>query len=811
MAALPDPQLSRAVLVGTSTYHHLDGLPAVHNNLTGLRDILTDAALGGLPADNCTILEEPGSGGEVYKALRDQAIAAEDTFLAYFAGHGRLGDRNELHLCLPDTEPDLLSFTALAYKDLRAAVAQGRAVKKVVILDCCFSGRAVADMAGDEETIAGQVGIEGSYILTATPANEVAMAPPGEQYTAFTGVLLDLLRTGIAGGRELLTFADIYPRLKYSLASRQLPQPRQRGSETIIDLALTRNPAFTRHSQQTSAGPPGAEPKAQPASGPAGDRAATETPGLAERGPDVETEATLSFSDAMQGGTVQLRLVNEDPCGYCHGTGSRSGIMSAGCPACKGTGQVSRSMGSFTLSRRCRTCQGRGRAAHDPCPACSGSGRIVMSRTLMARVPAGIKDGQRIRLKGRGRPSKHGGPNGDLYVRVQVTPAAQTFETLAPTVETIRPDSRLQRQPRGGPVVAIDFGMTNSAVAVLKGTDPTVIPNAEGSKTTPSVVAFAKNGEVLVGEVAKRQALTNAGRTIRSVKSQLGTDWTVRIDGKKFTAQQVSAFIYQKLKRDAEAHLGGKITDAVITVPANFSDAQRRATREACEIAGLNVLRIISEPTAAALAYHLENETGTTILVFNLSGGTYSVSLLKVGAGVVEVKATSGDNHVGGNDWDQRIIDQQVQDFKDAFGIDLSKDRLALQRLYEAAEKAKVELSSSRETTINLPYITHSAEGPLHLDATLTRAEFQHMTSDLLGLCTAPFQQVIKDGGIGLGDIHHVVLAGGATRMPAFVDLVRQLTGGKQLSESISPDEVVAVGACLQAGVLSGLGPRTTE
>ncbi|HXB47492.1 MAG TPA: molecular chaperone DnaK [Streptosporangiaceae bacterium] len=352
--------------------------------------------------------------------------------------------------------------------------------------------------------------------------------------------------------------------------------------------------------------------------------------------------------------------------------------------------------------------------------------------------------------------------------------------------------------------VGIDLGTTNSVVSVLEGGEPSVIANAEGSRTTPSVVAFAKNGEVLVGEVAKRQAVTNVDRTIRSVKRQMGTDWTVSIDGKKFTAQQISAFILQKLKRDAEAYLGETITDAVITVPAYFSDAQRQATKEAGQIAGLNVLRIINEPTSAALAYHLEKDNEATILVFDLGGGTFDVSLLEVGEGVVEVKATSGDNHLGGDDWDQRIVDWLVKDFKNSYGTDLSKDKMALQRLRETAEKAKIELSSSSESQINLPYITHSEQGPLHLDTKLTRAEFQKMTSDLLDRCKSPFQQVIKDAGIPLSKIDHVVLVGGSTRMPAVVDLVKELTGGKEPNKGVNPDEVVAVGACLQAGVLKG-------
>ncbi|MBX6390036.1 MAG: molecular chaperone DnaK [Frankia sp.] len=353
--------------------------------------------------------------------------------------------------------------------------------------------------------------------------------------------------------------------------------------------------------------------------------------------------------------------------------------------------------------------------------------------------------------------------------------------------------------------VGIDLGTTNSVVSVLEGGEPTVIANAEGSRTTPSVVAFAKNGEVLVGEVAKRQAVTNVERTIRSVKRHMGTDWKMKVDNKEFTPQQISAFILQKLKRDAEAYLGEPVTDAVITVPAYFDDAQRQATTEAGTIAGLNVLRIVNEPTAAALAYGLDKgEKEQTILVFDLGGGTFDVSLLEIGDGVVEVKATSGDTHLGGDDWDQRITDHLIKTFQGQHGVDLSKDKMALQRLREAAEKAKIELSQSTQTTINLPYITASAEGPLHLDISLTRAEFQRMTQDLIDRCKIPFNQAIKDAGISISQIDHVVLVGGSTRMPAVVDLVRELTGGKEPNKGVNPDEVVAVGASLQAGVLKG-------
>ncbi|MCD6640146.1 MAG: molecular chaperone DnaK [Nocardioides sp.] len=352
--------------------------------------------------------------------------------------------------------------------------------------------------------------------------------------------------------------------------------------------------------------------------------------------------------------------------------------------------------------------------------------------------------------------------------------------------------------------VGIDLGTTNSVVAVLEGGEPTVIANAEGARTTPSVVAFAKNGEVLVGEVAKRQAVTNVDRTIRSVKRHMGEDWKVQIDDKSFNPQQISAFVLQKLKRDAEAYLGETVTDAVITVPAYFSDAQRQATKEAGEIAGLNVSRIVNEPTAAALAYGLDKGDDQTILVFDLGGGTFDVSLLEIGEGVVEVKATSGDNHLGGDDWDNRIVEWMVTKFKNANGVDLGADKIAKQRLQEAAEKAKIELSASSETTIHLPYITHGEGGPLHFEEKLSRSEFQKMTQDLLDRTKTPFQNVLKDGGVAVADIDHVVLVGGSTRMPAVVEVVKDLLGGKEPNKGVNPDEVVALGAALQAGVLKG-------
>jgi len=352
--------------------------------------------------------------------------------------------------------------------------------------------------------------------------------------------------------------------------------------------------------------------------------------------------------------------------------------------------------------------------------------------------------------------------------------------------------------------VGIDLGTTNSVVSVLEGGEPTVIANAEGARTTPSVVAFAKSGEVLVGEVAKRQAVTNVDRTIRSVKRHMGTDWKTQVDDKTFTPQQISAFVLQKLKRDAEAYLGETVTDAVITVPAYFSDAQRQATKEAGEIAGLNVSRIVNEPTAAALAYGMDKESDQTVLVFDLGGGTFDVSLLEIGDGVVEVKATSGDNHLGGDDWDARLVEWMVKKFKDNNGVDLGADKIAKQRLQEAAEKAKIELSSSSETTIHLPYITHGESGPLHFEEKISRGEFQRLTQDLLDRTKSPFQQVIKDAGIDVSAIDHVILVGGSTRMPAVSEVVKSLTGGKEPNKGVNPDEVVAVGAALQAGVLKG-------
>ena len=354
--------------------------------------------------------------------------------------------------------------------------------------------------------------------------------------------------------------------------------------------------------------------------------------------------------------------------------------------------------------------------------------------------------------------------------------------------------------------VGIDLGTTNSVIAVLEAGEPVVIPNAEGHRITPSVVGYAKaGGEILVGEVAKRQAITNPDRTIRSIKREMGRkDWAIDIDGKNWTPQEISAQILAKLKRDAEGYLGDKVTQAVVTVPAYFDDSQRQATKEAGEIAGLEVLRIINEPTAASLAYGLDKQHDHTVLVFDLGGGTFDVSLLDIGEGVFEVKSTHGDTHLGGDDWDQRVIDWLVKEFKNAHVVDLSRDRMAMQRLKEAAEKAKIELSQVAETTINLPFVSATPEGPLHLEQKLTRSEFERMTEDLVDRCKGPFQQAVADWGKDPSAIDHVVLVGGSTRMPMIQDLVKNLTGGKEPHKGVNPDEVVAVGAAIQAGVLKG-------
>jgi molecular chaperone DnaK len=618
-----------------------------------------------------------------------------------------------------------------------------------------------------------------------------------------------------------------------------------------------------------------------------------------QRGADVETETSLSFAQSINGTTVALRLTGEGPCVICGGTGAKAGTVPKVCPSCHGTGQAAqagRKRGAPKVSVPCQKCGGRGLVVDDPCPACGASGRGTATRTIRVRIPAGVADGQRIKVPGKGGPGSRGGEPGDMYVRVQVAPhpvfgrkgndlavtVPVTFSELVLGAEvkvpvfggaavTIRvpagtPSGKIFRVPgkgvgrdggsKGGllvtieiaiptavnsearrlvkqlesamsgdklraelmayavtgassaaglaPSVGFDLGTTESAVVVLRDGKPTIIPNAEGNPRTPSVVSFSPSGSVLVGEAAKRQATENVDRTTFSVKRHMGTDWSVEVDDKTYTAQEISAFILQKLKKDAEIYLGEKIADAVITVPAYFSDAQRQATKEAGQIAGLNVLRIINEPTAAALAYLRDKDREATILVFGLGGGTFGVSLIEVGNGVVEIKATNGDSQLGGEDWDQRIVDWLVKDFKAKHRINLAHDKPALRRLCEVAEKAKIQLSKSRESHITLSDICLAPGGPLDLDATLTRIEFERISSELLDRCKGPLRQVIKDAGIEVDGIDHVMLVGGSTWMPSVVDLVKSLTGGKEPSRGENPEEIVALGAGLTAGMLSG-------
>jgi actin-like ATPase involved in cell morphogenesis len=620
MPDLPDYSRSRAILIGTGSFQDpgFPPLPAVANSLAGMRQILTHPDLCGWPAGRVTVLEDPTDVRMLVKTLRGLARDTNDVLLVYFVGHGVMLRRGQLCLVLADTEADHADVTGLEYKWVRDALLDSPARLKVVVLDCCYAGRAYEALSATTEAAADSADTQGVYTLTASDqtAHVVPLEEQANRTTSFTGELLDLVRTGIPGGPEQLTLGILYPRLRQRLQQRGLPMPNRRGTDTADQFPFTRNAART------------------------------------------------------------------DPM----------------------------------------------RPPQPPRPA---------GITAMGRA------------------------------------------------------------------VAIDFGPSNSVVATLEGGEPIVIANAEGSRTTPSVVAFAENGEVLIGEAAKRQAVTNVDRTIRSVQLRMGTDWTTTIDGKVYTPQQISALLLRKLKRDAESYLHETVTDAVMTVPAYFSDEQRQANVEAAQIAGLNVLHIINEPTAAVLAHHLE-ETEANILVFDLGGGTLAVSLLEVGDGVVEVKAISGDNDLGGDDWDDKIVDWLVTRFRRAHRIDLGKDKMALQRLREAAEKAKIELSGSWETTINQPYLTLSAEGPLHLEEKLTRVEFQKITADLLERCKDLFQQVIEDAGISISEIDHVVLVGGGARMPAVSELIVRLTGGKEPTTALTPDAVVAVGAALHMGLLTG-------
>lgn len=678
----PDGARSRIVLVGTATYEadaSLPALPSVRNNLTDLVSTLNQSAHSWFRPEHCTVVTDPATAAEVGDHLARTASQAEDLLLVYYAGHGLLDSRGNLYLGLSKTRRDLLRFTAMPFDGVREIIADSPARNRVVILDCCFSGRAIDVMAPDD-VVMDQTQITGSYTLTATASGITALAPRGERNTAFTGQLLRLLREGDPRAPEQLTLDHVYRSLYRGLLGRGLPEPRRQGTDTVEDLILAHNPGY------------------RPASG---------------DGPGEAVGGRLLVDDTEQLGH------GGDPAGAAH---------------------------RYTEIHR------------------------LLTQLYGADSPHARGAWASVAFWGRRAPRESA---------ALPTPA--------------------------GRAVGIDFGSTYSVISVLEGGEPTVVTNAEGARTTPSVVAFAKSGDLLVGNVAKRQMLTNADRTIRSVKQHLGTDWSVTLDGTEYGPQQIAALILRRLKQDAEAYLGEPVTDAVLTVPVHFDDARRQAITEAGEIAGLNVLRLVDEPTAAALAYGLDQDADQRIvLVFSLGGATFDVSVLAIGDGIVEVKASSGEHHLGGEDWDRRIVDDLVRRFRAGQGMDLSRDDMALQRLHEAAEKAKIELSSAHKTVIKLPYITASADGPLFLEETLTRVQFQRMTTDLLERCETPFRTVLRDAGIDVSRIDHVVLVGGATRMPAVTGLLAGLTGGQRTKAGMHPDEVVAVGAALQAAVLKG-------
>jgi molecular chaperone DnaK len=683
----PDSAGSRVVLVGTGTYsadRSLQDLPSVLNNLTDLVSALSQPAHGWFAEENCTVVRDPARAEEIHRRLAEVASQAEDLLLVYFAGHGLLDSRGNLYLGLSETRRDLLRYTAMPFDGVRELVADSPARNRVVILDCCYSGRAI-DVLASDDVVMDQTQITGSYTLTATASGVTALAPSGEQNTAFTGQLLRLLREGDPRAPEDLTLDHVYRSLYRGLRGRGLPEPRRQGTDTVEDLVLARNLGY--------------RPSAD---------------GGAESG------GRLLVDDAEQLG--------------------HRGDPEA---AARRYAEISRQLMRFYGADSANVRSAEASAAF---------------WTHHAAQNTGVE----------------GGP--------------------APSVAL-------------GRAVGIDFGTTNSVIGILDGGVPTVITNAEGARTTPSVVAFATNGAVLVGEVAKRQAVTNAERTVGFVKQHLGTDWKFTVDGKEFGAPQIAAFILQKLKRDAEGQLGEEVTDVALTVPAHFGDAERQAIKEAAEIAGFTVLRIINEPTTAVLAYGLEVDLDAdprAILVVSLGGGTFDVSVLEVLDGVLEVKVTNGDNHLGGDDWDQRIVDYLVKRFQEAHGVVLSGDMMASQRLREAAEKAKIELSSATAAVIDLPYIFAGPDGPLHLEETLTRAQFQQLTADLLERCKAPFRMALLDADVDLSRVDHIVLVGGATRMPAVAELVKELTGNRPIRSGLQPDEVVALGAAFQAAILQG-------
>ena len=743
------------VAVGEYDDKGLQQLTAPPSDAEALTGVLEDPDIGGF--DVHTLLNRPSH--EVDLAVEEFFADRhpDNLLLLHFSCHGVKDDDGELYFAMTDTKMRRLLSTAVSAQHVNRCMSRSRSRRIVLLLDCCYAGafeRGMAPRAGGKVDIKDRFGGRGRAVITASSAIQSAfeggqLADVGDPAPSiFTSALVEGLETGDADlGQDGVVALDelyeyVYEKVRATTPS-QTPEKWLFGVQGELIIARRARPVTTP------------------------------TPLAA----DLQVLMDSPFASARAAAVQELqRLLRSG-----HG-----GLALAARIALEQLSEDDSRSVSAAATAALRECQPEATAS----PA---GERIESGRDR----PGGIGSGTALDTelapvpRGRSRQTPRQQPKA-------TSSRPQTSATGIPQPADLPPV-----KPTRGRAVGFDLGTTNSAVAVMERGEPTVIANAEGSRTTPSVVAFAKNGQVLVGTVAMRQAVTNVDRTIRSVKREMGTDWTIDIDDKKFTAQQISAFILQKLKRDAESYLGETITDAVITTPAYFNDAQRQATKEAGQIAGLNVLRIINEPTSAALAYHLEHEDEATILVFDLGGGSLSVSLIEVGEGVVEVKATSGDNHLGGDDWDQRIMDWLVQDFNSGYGIDLSEDKTALRRLCESAEKAKIELSDSTETHINLPCITYSEQGPLHLDGKLTRAEFQRMTSDLLDRCKAPFKQVIKDASVKLGDIRHVVLVGGSTRMPAVVDLVKELTG-KEPDIGAGPESAVAMGGALQAGVLKG-------
>ena len=752
-----------ALIVATGEYddNGLQQLTAPPSDAEALTAVLEDPDIGGFEVH--TLLNRPSHEVDVAVEEFFADRHPDDLLLLHFSCHGVKDDDGELYFAMTNTKMRRLLSTSVSAHHVNRCMSRSRSRRIVLLLDCCYAGafeRGMAPRAGGKVNIKDRFDGRGRAVITASSAIQSAfeggkLADVGDPAPSiFTSALVEGLETGDADlGQDGVVALDelyeyIYEKVRATTPS-QTPEKWLFGVQGELIIARRARPVTT------------------PTPLAADLQVLMDSPFATARAAAVQ-ELQRLLRSGHGGLALAARIALEQL------TDDDSRSVSAAAAAAL----IERQPEATASATGERTEAGRDH------PGEIGSKTAL--DTELAPLP-GDRNGRALRQQPKATSSR-----------------PQPSTTEIPQSADLPPV-----KPKRGRAAGFDLGTTNSTIAVLERGEPTVIANAEGSRTTPSVVAFAKNGEVLVGEVAKRQAVTNVNRTIRSVKREMGADWTVDIDDKKFTAQQISAFILQKLKRDAESYLGEKITDAVITVPAYFNDAQRQATKEAGQIAGLNVLRIINEPTSAALAYHLEKETEATILVFDLGGGSLSVSLIEVGEGVVEVKATSGDNNLGGDDWDQKIVDWMVKDFKNGYGIDLSKDKMTLQRLREAAEKAKIELSESMESQINLPYISHSSDGPLHLDAKLTRAEFQRMTSDLLDRCKAPFQQVIKDAGIKLDDLHHVVLVGGSTRMPAVVNLVKSLTGSKERDIGAGPDGAVAMGGALQPAC-SGARSRTS-